>query len=99
MAEVSLTAAFSTVPATEAEDIKRVIVETVQQLAQDDGGFKKARIVLHRVGRALRVTAELTASSARACRCSSTSSSSNTRNLAGRGPSSRKALRSTSAGS
>src|SRR5438094_244221 len=45
MAEVSLTAAFSTVPAAEAEEIQRVIVETVQQLAQDDGAFKKARIV------------------------------------------------------
>src|SRR5207244_2647544 len=45
MAEVSLTAAFSTVPAGEAEEIKRVIVETVQQVAQDDGTFKRAKLV------------------------------------------------------
>ena len=34
MADVQLTAAFSTVPAAEAEEMKRVIIETVQQLAQ-----------------------------------------------------------------
>jgi len=45
MAEVDLTAAFSTVPAGEAEEIKRVIVETVQQIAQDDGSFKRAKLV------------------------------------------------------
>ena len=41
MAEVSLTAAFSTVPAAEAEAIKRVLVETVEQIARDDGAFKR----------------------------------------------------------
>src|SRR5437773_1135814 len=45
MAEVSLTAAFSTVPPAEAEEIKRVIVETVQQLGKDDGAFKRAKLV------------------------------------------------------
>ena len=45
MAEVQLTAAFSTVPAAEAEEMKRVIIETVQQLAQDDGSFKRAKLV------------------------------------------------------
>ena len=34
MAEVKLTAAFSTVPAGEAEAIKRVITEMVEQLAR-----------------------------------------------------------------
>ena len=43
MAEVSLTAAFSTVPADEAERFKRVIVETVDHIARDDGTFKKAK--------------------------------------------------------
>ena len=59
MAEVSLTAAFSTVPAIEAEEIKRVIVETVQQLAQDDGSFKKARIVFTESDERCGLTAEL----------------------------------------
>src|SRR5436309_4006625 len=45
MAEVNLTAAFSTVPAAEAEEIKRVIVETVGQIAQEDGTFKRAKLV------------------------------------------------------
>src|SRR5882762_5929537 len=59
MAEVTLTAAFSTVPAAEAEEIKRVIVETVQQLAQDDGSFKKARIVFTESDERCGLTAEL----------------------------------------
>ena len=59
MAEVSLTAAFSTVPAAEAEEIQRVIVETVQQLAQDDGAFKKARIVFTESDERCGLTAEL----------------------------------------
>src|SRR3989338_904956 len=46
MAEVNLTAAFSTVPAAEAEEIKRVIVATVEQLARDHGTFTRAKIVL-----------------------------------------------------
>jgi hypothetical protein len=45
MADVELTAAFSTVPAAEAEEIKRVIIETVKQLGQDDGSFKRAKLV------------------------------------------------------
>ena len=44
-AEVDLTAAFSTVPAAEADTIKRVLVETVQQLADEDGGFRRAKLV------------------------------------------------------
>jgi hypothetical protein len=59
MAEVTLTAAFSTVPADEAEEIKRVIVETVQQLAQDEGAFKKARIVFTESDERCGLTAEL----------------------------------------
>ena len=58
MADVSLTAAFSTVPAAEAEEIKRVIVETVQQLAQD-GAFKKAKIVFTESDERCGLTAEL----------------------------------------
>jgi hypothetical protein len=56
---VSLTAAFSTVPASEAEDIKRVIVETVQQLAQDDGNFHRAKLVFTESDERCGLTAEL----------------------------------------
>jgi hypothetical protein len=59
MAEVNLTAAFSTVPAAEAEEIKRVIVETVQQLARDDGTFTRAKIVFTESDERCGLTAEL----------------------------------------
>jgi hypothetical protein len=59
MAEVSLTAAFSTVPAGEAEEIKRVIVETVEQIARDDAGFTRARIVFTESDERCALTAEL----------------------------------------
>jgi hypothetical protein len=59
MAEVTLTAAFSTVPAGEAEEIKRVIVETVEQLARDDGGFARAKIVFTESDERCGLTAEL----------------------------------------
>jgi hypothetical protein len=59
MADVELTAAFSTVPAGEAEDIKRVLVEVVQQIAQDDGGFKRARLVFTESDERCGLTAEL----------------------------------------
>src|SRR3990167_1570176 len=59
MAEVNLTAAFSTVPAAEAEAIKRVLVETVQQLARDDGTFTRAKIVFTESDERCGLTAEL----------------------------------------
>jgi len=59
MAEVSLTAAFSTVPAAEAEEIKRVIEETVRQLAQDDRSFTRAKIVFTESDERCGLTAEL----------------------------------------
>src|SRR3989442_12540860 len=59
MAEVSLTAAFSTVPTAEAEEIKRVIVETVQQIAKDDGTFKRAKLVFTESDERCGLTAEL----------------------------------------
>lgn len=58
-ANVELTAAFSTVPAAEAEAVKRVIVETVQQLAQDDGTFQRARLVFTESDERCGLTAEL----------------------------------------
>jgi hypothetical protein len=59
MTDVNLTAAFSTVPAGEAEEIKRVIVETVEQLARDDGTFTRAKIVFTESDERCGLTAEL----------------------------------------
>ncbi len=59
MAEVDLTAAFSTVPAAEAEEIKRVITETVQQIARDDGSFTRAKLVFTESDERCGLTAEL----------------------------------------
>jgi hypothetical protein len=59
MAEVSLTAAFSTVPEGEAEEIKRVLVQTVEQLARDDGAFARARLVFTESDERCGLTAEL----------------------------------------
>jgi hypothetical protein len=59
MPEVSLTTAFSTVPAGEAEAIKRVIVETVEQIARDDGTFTRAKIVFTESDERCGLTAEL----------------------------------------
>ena len=59
MAEVSLTTAFSTVPAGEAEEIKRVITEVVEQIARDDGTFKRAKIVFTESDERCGLTAEL----------------------------------------
>jgi len=44
MAEVELTAAFSTIPAAEQDAIKRMLIETVDQLAREDGSFKRAGV-------------------------------------------------------
>ena len=43
MAEVTLTAAFSSVPGGDAEAIKRLLVETVEQIARDDGVRRAVR--------------------------------------------------------
>lgn len=59
MPDITLTAAFSTVPAGEAEEIKRVIVETVSQLARDDGAFTRAKIVFTESDERCGLTAEL----------------------------------------
>ena len=59
MAEVSLTAAFSTVPAGEAREIERVITEVVQQIAQDEGSFKRAKLVFTESDERCGLTAEL----------------------------------------
>ena len=59
MAEISLTAAFSTVPAAEAEALKQLLTETVEQIARDDGTFKKAKLVFTESDERCGLTAEL----------------------------------------
>jgi hypothetical protein len=59
MADVSLTAAFSTVPGPEQEELKRVLVETAEQIARDDGSFVRARLVFTESDERCGLTAEL----------------------------------------
>jgi hypothetical protein len=59
MAEVTLTAAFSSVPAGDAEAIKRLLVETVEQIARDDGTFQRAKLVFTESDERCGLTAEL----------------------------------------
>jgi len=59
MAEVSLTAAFSTIPADDAEAIKRLLTEIVEQLARDDGSFSRAKLVFTESDERCGLTAEL----------------------------------------
>jgi hypothetical protein len=59
VAEISLTAAFSTVPAPEQEAIKRLLTETIAQLAEEDGTFSRARVVFTESDERCGLTAEL----------------------------------------
>jgi len=59
MADIELTAAFSTVPAAEQEAFKRVLVETVEQLAREDASFKRAKLVFTESDERCALTAEL----------------------------------------
>lgn len=59
MADVKLTAAFSTVPAGEAAAIERLLVETVEQIARDDGTFSRAKLVFTESDERCGLTAEL----------------------------------------
>jgi hypothetical protein len=59
MASVELTAAFSTMPAGEAEAIKRLLVETVEQIARDDASFQRAKLVFTESDERCGLTAEL----------------------------------------
>jgi hypothetical protein len=47
------------VPAVEQEEIKRVLVETVEQIARDDGTFKTAKLVFTESDERCGLTAEL----------------------------------------
>ncbi|MBI1846012.1 MAG: hypothetical protein HY294_17585 [Candidatus Rokubacteria bacterium] len=59
MADVSLTAAFSSVPGDDAEAIKRLLVDVVQQIAQDDRSFQRAKLVFTESDERCGLTAEL----------------------------------------
>lgn len=45
MAEIRLTTAFGSVPADTQEGIRRVLVQTLEEVAQEEGSFRKARAV------------------------------------------------------
>jgi hypothetical protein len=59
MADVTLTAAFSTIPGEDADAIKRLITEIVEQLAREDGGFSRAKLVFTESNERCGLTAEL----------------------------------------
>jgi hypothetical protein len=59
MAEITLTAAFSTVPGPEQDAIKRVLAEAIEQIAQDDRSFTRARVVFTESDERCGLTAEL----------------------------------------
>jgi hypothetical protein len=59
MAEISLTAAFSSVPAAEQEEIKQLIIGVVEQLAREDGLFTRAKLVFTESDERCGLTAEL----------------------------------------
>ena len=59
MAEITLTAAFSSVPAPEQEAIKKLLTDTIEQIAQDDRTFSRAKIVFTESDERCGLTAEL----------------------------------------
>ena len=59
MADVELTAAFSTIAPGEQDAIKRLLVEIAEQLAREDGSFKRAKLVFTESDERCGLTAEL----------------------------------------
>ena len=59
MAEISLTAAFSSIPVPDQEAIKRLLTEVVEQIAQDDRAFTRAKLVFTESDERCGLTAEL----------------------------------------
>ncbi|MFQ5897403.1 MAG: hypothetical protein ACE5JN_04065 [Candidatus Methylomirabilia bacterium] len=59
MAEINLTAAFSTVPAAEGEALKQMLVDTIEQLAQEERKFSRAKVVFTESDERCGLTAEL----------------------------------------
>src|SRR5262249_25866652 len=58
-ADINLVAAFSTAPGGEADGIKQLLTDSIQQIAQDDGTFKKAKIVFTESDERCGLTAQL----------------------------------------
>ncbi len=59
MADVELTAAFSTIAPGEQDAIKRMLVEIAEQLAREDGSFRRAKLVFTESDERCGLTAEL----------------------------------------
>lgn len=59
MADIRLTTGFSTVMGPDQEAITRVLTETIEQIAQDDQSFTRARVVFTESDERCGLTAEL----------------------------------------
>jgi len=60
MAEINLITAFSNdIPGSEAEELKKVLSESIDQVAQEEGNFKRAKIVFSEHNEQCILTAEL----------------------------------------
>src|SRR5438093_10488121 len=59
MADITLTEAFSTVTGPDQEAIRRLLTETVEQLAQEDRSFTRAKLVFTGSDERCGLTAEL----------------------------------------
>jgi hypothetical protein len=59
MAEITLTAAFSTVLGPDQEAIKKLLGETIEQIAREDGSFSRAKVVFTESDERCGLTAEL----------------------------------------
>lgn len=59
MAEIRLTTGFSTVMGPDQEAIRRLLTETIEQIAQDDKSFTRAKIVFTESDERCGLTAEL----------------------------------------
>ena len=59
MAEIRLTTGFSTLMGPDQEAITRLLTETIEQIAQDDGSFTRAKIVFTESDERCGLTAEL----------------------------------------
>ncbi len=59
MADIRLTTGFSTIMSPDQEAITRLLTETIEQIAQDDGSFTRAKIVFTESDERCGLTAEL----------------------------------------
>ena len=59
MADIRITTGFSTVMGPDQEAITRVLTETIEQIAQDDQSFTRAKVVFTESDERCGLTAEL----------------------------------------